>query len=52
MPKKILIEKNLRLVAHIAKKYTICRLIPWTIIISTGTIGLIKAVNTVQQQQI
>jgi len=40
----ILIERNLRLVAHIAKKYS-------TVsnaddIISIGTIGLIKAVNT------
>ncbi len=43
--KNILIERNLRLVAHIAKKYTGSA---WTQddLISIGTIGLIKAVNT------
>ncbi len=43
--KKILIERNLRLVAHVAKKYTSS---PQTMddYISIGTIGLIKAVNT------
>ena len=43
--KQILIERNLRLVAHIAKKYVA----PGTSqddLISIGTIGLIKAVNT------
>ncbi len=43
--KNILIEHNLRLVAHIAKKYSL----PGTEqddLISIGTIGLIKAVNT------
>lgn len=43
--RKILIERNLRLVAHIAKKYAtpcLCR----DDLISIGTIGLIKAVNT------
>ena len=43
--KSILIEHNLRLVAHIAKKYTspnACQ----DDLISIGTIGLIKAVNT------
>ena len=43
--KSILIEHNLRLVAHIAKKYAS----PGTCqddLISIGTIGLIKAVNT------
>ncbi|MEZ0535637.1 RNA polymerase sporulation sigma factor SigK [Caldicellulosiruptoraceae bacterium PP1] len=44
--RNILIEKNLRLVAHIAKKYTstfpnICE-----DIISVGTIGLIKAIES------
>lgn len=43
--KDILIERNLRLVAHIAKKYTNCAL-PADDLISIGTIGLIKAVNT------
>ena len=43
--KNILIERNLRLVAHIAKKYTGSS---WTQddLISIGTIGLIKAVST------
>ena len=43
--KKTLIEHNLRLVAHIAKKYTS----PYHTMddfISIGTIGLIKAINT------
>lgn len=43
--KDILIERNLRLVAHIARKYTG----PTTLaddLISIGTIGLIKAVGT------
>ena len=43
--KEILIEHNLRLVAHIAKKYVspqFCQ----DDLISIGTIGLIKAVNT------
>ena len=43
--KKILIERNLRLVAHIAKKYT-SSTIEQEDIISIGTIGLIKAVNS------
>ncbi len=43
--KDILIERNLRLVAHIAKKYT-GSAIPADDLISIGTIGLIKAVNT------
>ena len=43
--KKILIEKNLRLVAHIAKKYT-SPSHTMDDFISIGTIGLIKAVNT------
>jgi len=43
--KKILIERNLRLVAHIARKYTSPSHTPDDFI-SIGTIGLIKAVNT------
>ena len=43
--KKVLIERNLRLVAHIAKKYTVTACSPDDLI-SIGTIGLIKAVNT------
>lgn len=43
--KQTLIERNLRLVAHIAKKYT-NSVIPADDLISIGTIGLIKAINT------
>ena len=43
--KKILIERNLRLVAHIAKKYSVAY-IEQDDIISIGTIGLIKAINS------
>lgn len=43
--KKILIERNLRLVAHIAKKYT-TTYSTQDDIISIGTIGLIKAINS------
>lgn len=45
----VLIERNLRLVAHIVKKYSgsgICT----DDLISIGTIGLIKAVNTYNQR--
>lgn len=42
--KNILIERNLRLVAHIAKKYSDDR--NAEDLISIGTIGLIKAINT------
>lgn len=43
--KKILVERNLRLVAHVAKKYT-SQYYTLDDFISIGTIGLIKAVNT------
>lgn len=43
--KKILIERNLRLVAHVAKKYS-SQFHTMDDFISIGTIGLIKAVNT------
>jgi len=43
--KNILIERNLRLVAHIAKKYQGCDEDPDDLI-SIGTIGLIKAIST------
>ena len=43
--KNILIERNLRLVAHVAKKYQGCDEDPDDLI-SIGTIGLIKAINT------
>ena len=41
--KDILIERNLRLVAHIAKKYNFA---DFEDLISVGTIGLIKAILT------
>lgn len=43
--KKILIERNLRLVAHIAKKYSGV-FVDQEDIISIGTIGLIKSINS------
>jgi len=42
--KNILIEHNLRLVAHIAKKYATDS--NFDDLVSTGTIGLIKGINT------
>ncbi len=44
--KDILIERNLRLVAHIAKKYNKIAGIDDDDLISIGTIGLIKAIST------
>ena len=43
--KKVLVERNLRLVAHISKKYT-SPYVEQDDIISIGTIGLIKAINS------
>lgn len=43
--KNILIERNLRLVAHISKKYNVPNL-EQEDLISIGTIGLIKGINT------
>ena len=48
--KKILIERNLRLVAHIAKKYTGSN-VDQEDIISIGTIGLIKGINSYQKKK-
>jgi RNA polymerase sporulation-specific sigma factor len=48
--KKTLIEKNLRLVAHVAKKYD-SLMIEGDDLISIGTIGLIKAINTFNQDK-
>lgn len=45
--RRILIERNLRLVAYLVKKYNSSDL-PQEDLISIGTIGLIKAVNTFQ----
>lgn len=43
--RNILIERNLRLVAHICKKYNATN-IELDDLISIGTIGLIKSINT------
>lgn len=43
--RNILIERNLRLVAHIAKKYTTTN-VDQDDLISIGTIGLIKGINS------
>ena len=43
--RNILIERNLRLVAHISKKYNISN-VDNDDLISIGTIGLIKGINT------
>lgn len=48
--KRILIEKNLRLVAHIAKKYSNLNM-DMDDLISIGTIGLIKGINTFNPQK-
>ncbi|MTI81556.1 MAG: sigma-70 family RNA polymerase sigma factor [Firmicutes bacterium] len=42
----VLVERNLRLVAHIAKKYKETTEESYDDLISIGTIGLIKAINT------
>ena len=44
--KNILVERNLRLVAHIAKKYSANNYLSTDDLISIGTIGLIKAITT------
>ena len=43
--RNILIERNLRLVAHVAKKYSTCR-VDQDDLISIGTRGLIKGINS------
>lgn len=48
--KKVLIERNLRLVAHIAKKYSSSNA-EQEDIISIGTIGLIKGINSYQKDK-
>ena len=48
--KNILIERNLRLVAHIVKKYSTCGN-DCDDLISIGTIGLIKAISTFDQEK-
>lgn len=44
--KNVLIEHNLRLVAHVAKKYAASSAYDSDDLISIGTIGLIKAINS------
>ncbi|HPO05227.1 MAG TPA: RNA polymerase sporulation sigma factor SigK [Bacillota bacterium] len=48
--KNVLVEHNLRLVAHIAKKYNVAGCSSDDLI-SIGTIGLIKAVNTYNRKK-
>ena len=48
--REILIERNLRLVAHIAKKYQNTE-DELDDLISIGTIGLIKAINSFDEQK-
>ena len=43
--RNILIERNLRLVAHVAKKYSTAKVDPDDLI-SIGTVGLIKGINS------
>ena len=43
--KQVLIERNLRLVAHVCKKYSTAN-VEQDDLISIGTLGLIKAINT------
>ncbi len=43
--RNILIERNLRLVAHVCKKYASCK-VEQDDLISIGTIGLIKGINS------
>ena len=48
--RNILIEKNLRLVAHVCKKYNIPNL-DQDDLISIGTIGLIKGINSFNSEK-
>ena len=48
--RNILIERNLRLVAHVAKKYSTTRA-DQDDLISIGTIGLIKGINSFNVQK-
>ena len=43
--RNILIERNLRLVAHVTKKYTTAK-VEQDDLISIGTVGLIKGINS------
>ena len=48
--RNILIERNLRLVAHVAKKYSTAK-VDQDDLISIGTIGLMKAVNSYRPEK-
>ena len=48
--KEILIEKNLRLVAHMVKKYA-CSEYETEDMLSIGTIGLIKAIDSFDEKK-
>ena len=47
----ILIERNLRLVAHVCKKYTTTSNVSLDDLISIGTIGLIKGIDSFNQKK-
>ena len=49
--RNILIERNLRLVAHIVKKYE-SKMVDADDLISIGTIGLIKAIDSYNLRQL
>ncbi len=48
--RNILIERNLRLVAHVAKKYSTAK-VDQDDLISIGTIGLIKGINSFKSEK-
>lgn len=48
--RNILIERNLRLVAHVAKKYSTAK-VEQDDLISIGTIGLIKGINSFKMEK-
>ena len=50
--RKILIEHNLRLVAHVCKKYSAAKKIEFDDLVSIGSIGLIKGINTYNSSQL
>lgn len=48
--RNVLVEKNMRLVAHMAKKYA-CAERDMEDLISVGTVGLIKGINSFRQEK-
>ena len=49
--RNMLIERNLRLVAHVAKKYSNSK-VDQDDLISIGTIGLIKGINSLDRKSV